>query len=95
MIEGEDGDVYCEASARAAQLHHHQMQMLMLQACWHSFMFHNPDLEGLWEAGAAQLTVKHWRDTTREDFPLGPFPRCVSESVSFWVLESFPFLSLR
>eukprot|EP00490_Sorites_sp_Unknown_P000989 CAMPEP_0114688214 /NCGR_PEP_ID=MMETSP0191-20121206/63245_1 /TAXON_ID=126664 /ORGANISM="Sorites sp." /LENGTH=301 /DNA_ID=CAMNT_0001975455 /DNA_START=275 /DNA_END=1180 /DNA_ORIENTATION=+ len=32
MIEGEDGDVYCEA-------------------CWHSFMFHNPDLEGLWEDG--------------------------------------------
>ena len=20
------------------------------QACWHSFMYHNPDLEGLWEA---------------------------------------------
>jgi len=32
MIEGEDGDVYCEA-------------------CWHSFMYHNPDLEGIWEDG--------------------------------------------
>lgn len=36
------------------------------EACWHSFVFHNPDLEGMWEDG--ELSGEFYVPNAAEDW---------------------------